>query len=80
MNRSLIVPGSLSSALQTTYFTGSACFLTKSHFIHVGKPAPPIPRSSESFNVASTPSKSREPTKRRTARIFPLRHTGSKRM
>src|SRR5579883_2927312 len=61
MKRSLIVPGSLSSALQTMYFTGSDCLRTKSHFMEVGNPAPPIPRSSASFSKASTASQSREP-------------------
>src|SRR5437899_1173637 len=44
MKRSLIVPGSLSSALQMTYFTRSGCFRTRSHFMLVGKPAPPMPK------------------------------------
>src|SRR6266513_676474 len=54
MKRSLIVPGSLSSALHTTYFTGSGCFRTRSHFMLVGKPAPPIPRSSAALSCART--------------------------
>src|SRR5882757_8954076 len=43
MKRSLMVPGSLSSALQTIYLTGSGCLRTRSHFMLVGNPAPPMP-------------------------------------
>ena len=46
-SRSLNVPGSLSSALQTTYFTLPGAPRTADHFFHVGKPAPPMPRSVE---------------------------------
>src|SRR6184192_1815913 len=60
MKRSLIVPGSLSSALHTTYFTGSGCFRTRSHFMLVGKPAPPIPRSSAALSCARTSSHARD--------------------
>src|SRR5688572_25657246 len=43
--RSLKLPGSLSSALQTTYFGFGESFGTNDHFIPVGNPAPPRPRS-----------------------------------
>src|SRR5882724_10401060 len=56
MKRSLMVPGSLSSALQTTYFTGSACLRTRSHFMLVGNPAPPMPFSSAALSCARTSS------------------------
>src|SRR5690242_12846859 len=47
--RSLQVPGSLSSALQMTYFALGESFGTKNHFIPVGKPAPPRPRRFDFF-------------------------------
>src|SRR5882762_7282700 len=56
MKRSLMVPGSLSSALQTTYFTGSGCLRTRSHFMLVGNPAPPMPFSSAALSWARTAS------------------------
>ena len=37
-------PGSPSSALQTTYFGESGALRMISHFLPVGKPAPPRPR------------------------------------
>src|SRR5271163_3069406 len=42
------------------------CFRTKSHFMLVGNPAPPIPRNSAAFNSASTPSQSLVVTSFRT--------------
>src|SRR5260370_17314429 len=70
MKRSLMVPGSLSSALHTMYFTGSGCLRTRSHFIDVGKPAPPIPRSSASFRTPTPPSQSFVANRRRTTPYF----------
>ena len=49
MKRSLNVPGSLSSALQTMYFSVAGMRRTSCHFASVGKPAPPSPRSSRGF-------------------------------
>jgi hypothetical protein len=54
--RSLKVPGSDSSALQTAYFGCTFCFATNSHFVPVGKPAPPMPRSPDSFSLLTTSS------------------------
>ncbi len=48
-NRSLQVPGSLSSALMMTYFGLGEVRGTKLHFRPVGNPAPPRPRSAETF-------------------------------
>src|SRR4030042_3334598 len=45
MTRSLNVPGSPSSALQTMYLKSLLTFRQASHFLPVGKPAPPRPRS-----------------------------------
>ena len=47
INRSLQVPGSLSSPLHSTYFGFADCFGTNDHFIPVLNPAPPRPRSPE---------------------------------
>ena len=49
ITRSLNVPGSDSSALHRSHVGFGAFFGTKLHFIPVGNPAPPRPRSSESF-------------------------------
>ena len=47
-------PGSPSSALQTTNFSSPSARRVKSHFRQVAKPAPPRPRSPETFNSAIT--------------------------
>jgi hypothetical protein len=53
---SLHVPGSDSSALTTRYLGfGLSCGM-KLHFIPVGNPAPPRPRSPESLTVVMTSS------------------------
>ena len=52
MWRSLIVPGSLSSALQTMYLSGPGWLRTSSHFMPVGNPAPPRPRRPLALSVA----------------------------
>ena len=54
MKRSLMVPGSLSSALQTMYFSLPGAWRTISHLLPVGNPAPPMPRSPLAFRVAIT--------------------------
>ena len=66
MKRSLIVPGSLSSALQTMYFSLPGALRTISHLLPVGKPAPPMPRSPLAFRVATMPLQSRVSTNLRT--------------
>ena len=45
------VPGSPSSALQTTYFCSPGDLAANSHFRLVGKPAPPRPRSPEASTL-----------------------------
>ena len=54
--RSLNVPGSLSSALQTTYLGAPTASRTICHLAPVGKPAPPMPRSPAVFSAAITAS------------------------
>jgi hypothetical protein len=51
--RSINAPGSPSSALQQTYFTGAGP-MANCHFIPVGKPAPPRPRSPEALMMSTT--------------------------
>ncbi len=51
---SLQVPGSDSSALTTRYFGFGLSFGTNDHFMPVGKPAPPRPRSCESLTAPMT--------------------------
>ena len=48
-SRLLQVPGSDSSKLQTTYVGLPVSYGTNDHFIPVGNPAPPRPRSPESL-------------------------------
>ena len=52
IRRSLQVPGSLSSPLQSTYFGLTDCLGTNDHFIPVLNPAPPRPRKPEFFTSA----------------------------
>ena len=54
MSRSLNVPGSPSSVLQTTYFAPGKERGIKLHFNPVGKPAPPRPRKPEVFTSSIT--------------------------
>ena len=56
IRRSLQVPGSLSSPLQSTYFGFVDCFGTNDHFIPVLNPAPPRPRSPEFLTSLMMPS------------------------
>ena len=51
--RSLNVPGSASSALQITYFTGESWPRTMPHLRPVGKPAPPMPRMPDSSSTGT---------------------------
>jgi hypothetical protein len=48
----LNVPGSLSSALHAMYFGFGVSFRTNCHFMPVGNPAPPRPRSPDAFTCS----------------------------
>ena len=54
MSRSLQVPGSPSSELQTRYFWPGNWRGMKLHFRPVGKPAPPRPRRPDALTSAIT--------------------------
>ena len=56
MSRSLNVPGSPSSELQTTYFWPGKARGMNDHLRPVGNPAPPRPRSADFFTSAITAS------------------------
>ena len=62
MKRSLNVPGSLSSALHTIYFSVPGACRTSCHFDSVGNPAPPRPRRPEAFSVANAEFQSPDAT------------------
>src|SRR5271156_1753263 len=66
MKRSLNVPGSLSSALHTIYFSGPGACRTSCHFDSVGNPAPPRPRRPEAFSVSKAAAQSRDAIRRCT--------------
>src|SRR5262249_1506192 len=68
-SRSLKVPGSLSSALQTTYFTSPGAPRTNVHLRKVGKPAPPMPRRPATSSALRMASPSRFSTKRRPGAV-----------
>jgi len=53
---SLNVPGSDSSALQTTYFWSASAFAAPSHLIPVGNAAPPRPTKPEALISFTTSS------------------------
>ena len=54
--RSMKAPGSPSSPLQMTYLGNAPYLRASSHLVPVGKPAPPRPRSPESFTSPMTAS------------------------
>ncbi len=58
ITRSLKAPGSLSSALQTTYLGVAGSLPTSSHLRPVGKPAPPMPRRPDCPMRSRTAAKS----------------------
>ena len=55
-SRSLKVPGSDSSALQTRYLSIAPCGMNDT-FLPIGKPAPPRPRMPEASSSATTCSR-----------------------
>ena len=66
MPRSLIVPGSLSSALHTMYLGKPGALRTSSHLLDVGNPAPPMPRRPAAFRLEMISRALRVSSKRRT--------------